>query len=442
MPRVLVIDCPALAPEYLADPAVAPNLHRMSTEGACVSLAPTLPAVTCSVQASILTGRPPGEHGIVANGFYERDLAEVRFWEQSARLVDAPPFWTRLKPRPTVAMLFWQNSLYADVDCMLTPKPLHTDAGLVNDCYGRPADLYPGLREALGEFPLHHYWGPLAALPSSDWIARATEHVWREQSPELCLTYLPHLDYNTQRRGPAVGGLAEDITALDRLVGRLAQMAADDGAEVVVLSEYGLSPVTRAVALNRHLRQAGLAAIREVAGREYLDFGASQAFAMVDHQVAHLYCVGGARGETEAAAARAREVLSGIDGVAEVLTLEEQDERGANHHRSGELLCIAEPDAWFSYYWWLDDDRAPDFARTVDIHHKPGYDAVELFADPATRSIPLEASLVRGSHGRAGPGDPTGVFLTSHAEALADAADAVAATEVAEILARRLRPAR
>jgi len=422
MRRTLVINCAALAPASIADPSLTPNLSHMASEGCALGLQPSLPAVTCSVQATLLTGRAPADHGIVANGFYLADLGEVRFWEQSARLLGAPHAWTRLPRRPRVAMLFWQNALHADVDCMITPKPMHTESGLLADCYSRPADLYGRLREALGEFPLHRYWGPMAGIESSEWIAAATEHVWRELRPDLCLTYLPHLDYNTQRLGPDPAGLAGDLRALDALAGRLAETARADGADVIVLSEYSLSPVSRPVALNRVLRDAGLLALRDLGGREYLDCGACRAFAVADHQVAHVYLPAVADAERDTMARRVAAILQATDGVDEVLDADAQAARGIRHARSGDLVCIAKPDAWFTYYWWLDDAKAPDFARTVDIHRKPGYDPVELFADAATRSIPLDASLVRGSHGRAGPGDPTGVLIAT----APDAADRLA----------------
>jgi predicted AlkP superfamily pyrophosphatase or phosphodiesterase len=434
MQRTLVINCAALSRDYLADADVAPALHALATDGQLLDLVPSLPALTCSVQATLTTGVSPAEHGIVANGFYDRDLAEVRFWEQSAGLVQKPRAWSNRSDKPTVAMLFWQNSLYADVDCMITPKPMHTEEGLLNDCTSRPAGLYAELREQLGEFPLHHYWGPMAALPSSQWIAKATEHVWRTMTPDLCLTYLPHLDYNTQRLGPDAAGLADDIRALDALVGRLAEMARADGGRVIVLSEYSLSPVGRAVALNRVLRDAGLLSLRELGDREYLDTGGCRAFAMVDHQVAHIYFPPGSDGAPGADVADVARLLDETDGVAEVLDRPAQADRGIDHPRSGELIAVADSDAWFSYYWWLDDDRAPAFARTVDIHQKPGYDPVELFADPATRSIPLDASLVRGSHGRTGGDDPKGIFLAADPLPPLDGQTSIDATDIVTIL--------
>lgn len=434
MPRRLVINCAALSPAMLDRDDLAPNLAELADRGRRLDLRPILPAVTCPMQATLTTGASPGEHGIVANGFYLRDLAEVRFWEQPERLVEAPRCWRSGGERPRVAMLFWQNSLWADVDCMLTPKPLHTESGLVNDCYGRPAGLYDELRAELGEFPLHRYWGPMAGVEASEWIAAATEHVWRTQRPDLCLTYLPLMDYNTQRVGPDTAGLAEDLRELDRLVGRLVGAARSDGAEVLVLSEYSLAPVRRDVSVNRVLRQADLLTVRDVAGREYLDAGASRAVAMVDHQVAHVYVSPGPGDRREALIERTADLLGRLDGVAEVLGADAQAARGLRHARSGELVCVAEPDAWFSYYWWFDDERAPDFARTVDIHNKPGYDPVELFADPATRTILLDGLKVRGSHGRAGPDDPPGVLIASEAAGLPADRGEITAAEVAPLI--------
>jgi predicted AlkP superfamily pyrophosphatase or phosphodiesterase len=432
MKPTLVVNCAALSRAMIESPH-APNLARLARAGHLADLVPSFPAVTCSVQATLVTGTTPQEHGIVANGFYLRELAEVRFWEQPALLVQAPPVWVEASPRPRVAMLFWQNSLYADAECMMTPKPMHTETALVNDCYARPAGLYAALRERLGEFPLMNYWGPMAGIASSKWIAAATEQVWRDQQPDLCLTYLPHLDYNTQRRGPDPALLAEDIAQVDALVGRLAEVAAERRGRLVVLSEYSLTPVTRAVALNRVLREAGLLALRELAGREYLDCGASRAFAMVDHQVAHVYLPPGPGGSSVTSLDRVRDVLAATPGVSAVLDRTAQRAAGLEHHRSGDLVCVADRDAWFSYYWWFDDARAPDYAGTVDIHRKPGYDPVELFFDPATRSIPLNAALVRGSHGRAGPEEANGVLLVAEPDRRLDGLESVAADDVARL---------
>ena len=108
-----------------------------------------------------------------------------------------------------------------------------------------------------------------------------------------------------------------------------------------------------------------------------------------------------------------KKLLESIDGIAAVL---EPSELELDHDRSGELIALSEEDAWFCYYYWLNDERAPDFARTVDIHRKPGYDPCELFMTSLARAglrlaqkklgmrykmdvVPLDPSLVRGSHG-------------------------------------------
>ena len=432
--RTLVLNCAALSGDLIADASLTPVLAAMAAGGGQRRLVPTFPALTNSVQASMLTGRTPSDHGIVGNGFYLRELAEVRMWEQSAYQLDAGYAWARLPQAPSVAMLFWQNAMFAPVDWLLTPKPMHTESRLVLDCYGRPADLYGALKDALGEFPLQHYWGPMSGPPASKWIAAATASVWQNQKPDVCLSYLPLMDYNTQRFGPSRQNkaLAADLQALDAMVGELADMVRADGGRLVVLSEYSLSPVSRSVALNRVLRQAGLLAVRVVEGLEYLDMGASQAFALADHQVAHVYLP--AAVDKQRTAARVAELLAATDGVAEVLDAEGKRTMGIDHPRSGDLICISEADAWFSYYWWLDDTVAPYFARSVDIHNKPGYDPVELFVDRASRSIPLDASLVRGSHGRVAEDGPSGVYLDTHPPRQIDGQDSVAAIAVAGLL--------
>lgn len=433
-PRTLVLNCAALSADLIADASITPTLAALAARSGTRRLAPTFPALTCSVQASMLTGRPPAHHGIVGNGFYLRQLDEVRLWEQSAHQLDAPYAWAGMSQRPSIAMLFWQTSMFAPVDWLLTPKPMHTDERLILDCYGQPADLYPSLKQTLGEFPLQHYWGPLSGPPATKWIADATAAVWRNQKPDICLTYLPLMDYNTQRFGPSLNNqpLAADLRALDAMVAQLADMVRTDGGRLVILSEYSLSPVSRAVALNRLLRDAGLLKIRVVDGLEYLDSGASQAFALADHQVAHIYLP--AASDKNRTAARVAELLRAADGVAEVLDESGKERMGINHRRSGDLVCVSQSDAWFSYYWWHDDAVAPHFARSVDIHSKPGYDPVELFVDRQTRTIPLDASLVRGSHGHVAPDGPAGIYLDTHLPHQVENQSEVATTDVARLL--------
>jgi predicted AlkP superfamily pyrophosphatase or phosphodiesterase len=464
MRRTLVINVAGLSLDLVGE---IPALAAMAKRGLFLPLEPVLPATTCPMQATFLTGEPPARHGIIANGLYFPDTAEVRFWEQSAHLVGAPRIWdlparsaecgvrserrktaSRRHPKPKVAMLFWQHSLYGTADIILTPKPIHAPGGgLIQDCWSRPGDLYERLAagesalepgEPRGAFNLMDYWGPMANLKSSRWIADASLEVWRTERPDLLLTYLPHLDYSGHRAGPEpdcrLSGRSEAHRAaareLEPLLGALVGAAEADGARVMVLSEYSFVPVRRAAAINRALREAGYLAIREVAGGEYLDAGDSRAFAMVDNQVAHIYFP-----KTEDPAGdskKVRRLLEGLDGVAEVLDRDALAARGLDHVRSGDLVALAEPDAHFTYYWWLDDAKAPPMARTVDIHAKPGFDAAELLIDPARKCIPVSAEGIRGSHGLApDDGRGWGVFLASEPPKDLAGRRSVRATEVA-----------
>jgi len=371
---------------------------------------PSFPAVTCTVQATLTTGAEPSRHGIIANGLFDREYRKVSFWEQSNDLVQAPKIWEIAKeknPEFISAVLFWQNSMGASADVVITPAPIHrADGGMISSCYARPAGLYEDLAAKLGPFDLTSYWGPTASIKSSRWIAAAAKEVFRRFSPNLLLIYLPHLDYALQKQGPGSPSLGEEIRLVDELVAEIRDWARAGGAELVLLSEYGMTDVSGAVMPNCVLREAGLLEIRDVEGMEFLDFHASRAFAMTDHQVAHIY----ARPE---AAGAARDALAATDGVETLLGPEEKADLGVDHPRSGDLIAVSRPDRWFAYYWWKDADRAPDFARTVDIHRKPGYDPCELFVDRATRSISTDTSLVKGSHGRAPDGTDRMAFFAS-----------------------------
>jgi predicted AlkP superfamily pyrophosphatase or phosphodiesterase len=421
MHPTLVILVVGLTPNLVG--ANTPNLKRLAERGAMRPLDTVTPAVTCTVQSTLVTGLPPSGHGAVANGWYFRDLSEVWLWRQSNRLIAGEKIWEAAKKRDpdfTCAKMFWWYNMYATADWSATPRPMYpADGRKIPDHYAHPFELHDELDGKLGAFPLFKFWGPLADISSSQWIARATLHVMETRRPSLTLCYLPHLDYNLQRLGPdpADPRLAKDLNQIDAVCGELIEAAERTGHRLVVVSEYGLTPVRDAVHINRALRQAGLLQVRVEMGREILDPGASPAFAVADHQVAHIYV----RPDTPTAAVG--QLIAGLDGVEVVLDQEGKRALGLDHPRSGELVAVAKPDRWFSYYYWLDDDRAPDFARTVDIHRKPGYDPVELFIDPAIRWPMLavgwrlgkrrlglrtlldvislrDTQLVKGSHGR------------------------------------------
>ncbi len=398
--HVLVLDLVCLTLDHLADRAATPNLNALAGQGYAVSLKPPFPAVTCTAQATLTTGTAPREHGVVCNGMFERDRFAVRFWDQPTSMVKQPKLWERLRerdPAATTALLFFQNTMFASADVVVTPAPIHLDEGLVPWCYSKPVGFYERLAERHGEFQLPWYWGPIAGSKSSEWIAKAALDILDEHRPTLTFVYLPHLDYNTQRFGADSEQFKADLRKMDEIVGDLVagveRLGLRDDTAIVLVSEYAMTDVNRPVLLNRALREQGLLAVRTIAGREYLDLELSQAFAMVDHQIAHVFVQPGQVQTVRAA-------LEAIPGVERVLDRSEQARYEIDHPSSGDLIAVAEPDAWFSYYWWLDDALAPPYAREIDIHRKPAYDPVELFFDPATKSIPLRPELVRGSHGR------------------------------------------
>jgi predicted AlkP superfamily pyrophosphatase or phosphodiesterase len=435
MHSTLVLNVVGLTGELLGE--ATPHLSALAREGAARPLKTVAPAVTCSVQSTFTTGLLAREHGCVANGWYFREQSEVWLWRQSNRLVAGETIWDAARKRDpgfTCAKLFWWYNMYSSADFSVTPRPIYRADGLkLPDIYTEPAALRDELQTALGTFPLFHFWGPNAGIQSSRWIAECALQVQRARRPTLNLVYLPHLDYNLQRLGPDHPDIAQDLRAVDALCGELIAEARAAGTRVIVVSEYGITPVGGVVHLNRALRQAGLLRVREERGSELLDAGASEAFAVADHQVAHVYVRRPDR------LREVKRVLEQLDGVEAVLDEEGKRAHGLDHPRSGELVAISRADRWFSYYYWLDDSRAPDFARTVDIHRKPGYDPAELFLDPSLAApklkvgwtllkkalgfrylmdvVPLDASLVKGSHGRPtdlleqGP-----VFITSEPE--------------------------
>jgi len=399
--------------------AHAPRLSALARSGWCVALREVVPAVTCTAQAAVLTGQTAERHGIVGNGWLWRDTGEVRFWQQSNRLLEAEPIYrtARRGGRPfRCAKLFWWFNQGAPVDISVTPKPYYgADGNKEFGILGTPPGLTEGLERSLGRFPFPSFWGPMAGLPCTAWIARCAAEVLRTERPDLTLVYLPHLDYDPQRFGPLGCDLPRLVGELDAACAPLLEAARAAGARVWVVSEYGHVPVARAVQPNRALRQAGLLAARPGPFGESLDTFASRAFAVCDHQLAHVYV------NDPADLPRVRDLIAGLPGVARVLAGEERAELDLRHPRAGDLVALSEPDAWFAYPFWLDDRQAPDYARTVDIHRKPGYDPCELLFDPRLRwprgrvawrlaqkklgfrtlfdVVPLDPALVRGSHG-------------------------------------------
>lgn len=404
MNRVCVINVVGLTPGLLA------HAPRLASLGHAQAWQSPVPAVTSTSQATLLTGLPPRDHGIVANGWFFRDTQEIRFWQQANSLVQGPKFYDNVE----TAKMFWWYNQSSGVRYSATPKPHYgCDGSKIFDILDQTEC---DLTNQLGPFPFFTFWGPGAGLPCSQWIADATATVMRQQKPELTLAYLPHLDYDFQRL------TAQDpqrVQEVDECAGRIIDAAEEIGATPIVVSEYGLVPVSRPVHINRILRDAGLLSVRGGPFGETLLPGESAAFAVADHQIAHVYI------RDQHRCTEVRNLLESIAGIAAVVA---PGDLQLDHPRSGELIAMAEPDSWFTYYYWTDDAEAPDFARTVDIHRKPGYDPVELFKTSTVRAvarvaqkklglrykmdvIPLDATLVKGSHGLRTSGDDSPLII-------------------------------
>ena len=459
MRRTAVINVVGLTTRALG--SATPGINEIVKRGAKATIVPAFPAVTCTAQSTYLTGLLPSQHGIVANGWYNRELAEVQFWKQSNHLVQGRKIWEELRevePGFTCAKLFWWYNMYSTADYSITPRPMYpADGRKVFDIYAAPLSIRDEIKKSLGEFPFPTFWGPAAGkttpqggpAASSEWIARSAKWIEERYRPTLSLIYLPHLDYNFQRLGPEDPSVTQDLKAIDGIVSDLTSFFRANGVQVLLLSEYGITPVSQPVHINRILRQQGWITTKDELGLELLDPGASKAFAVADHQVAHIYL------NDRSIEKKARAVLEQQPGVARVLGRTEQAGIGIDHPRAGDLVLIANENAWFTYYYWQNDALAPDFARTVDIHRKPGYDPVELFLDPNIKNpklriaarllkkklgfrmlmdvIPLDANLVKGSHGiRPANEEDYPVLISQSAGTLP--AGSVAATEVYQVI--------
>ncbi len=418
MTRIAVINVVGLSRSLLG--ADMPGITAFAEKSGIQTYTPAFPAVTCTAQSSIVTGTDPGGHGAVANGWYDREAAEVKFWKQSNAIVRGDKVWDRLRdkvPGFTCAKLFWWYNMYSTADYSITPRPLYpADGRKVFDIHTQPMGMREELKADLGEFPFPSFWGPAAGIPSSEWIAASAKWVEEKHGPTLSLVYLPHLDYPLQKDGPSAPNIPDECRKIDAVVTDLIRLYESRGVKVLLLSEYGISPVARPIHLNRLFRAKGWIQTKDELGRETLDCGGCRAFAVADHQMAHVYV------NDRSILAEVRALLESTAGIDEIRVPAEVWGPGAGTERAGDFMAIAEPDAWFTYYYWNDDAVAPDYARTIDIHRKPGYDPCELFLDPAIRFpklaiakfllkkklglrglmevIPLDASLVKGSHGR------------------------------------------
>jgi predicted AlkP superfamily pyrophosphatase or phosphodiesterase len=434
MKKTVVIDVVGLSGVLIGEHT--PFLSAYAKKHHTSSIAPMLPAVTTAVQSTYVTGQWPSEHGIVGNGWYDRTDSEIKFWKQSNKLVYGEKVWEharRLHPGFTCSKMFWWYNMYSSADFSVTPRPQYlSDGRKMPDCYSHPASLRDRLQQELGTFPLFQFWGPGANIKSTQWIADASILTDKWHDPNLTLIYLPHLDYCLQKFGHDYTKIAPELKAVDNVVKQLVEYYEQQQCEIIILSEYGITNVSKPIHINRLLREKGLISVRVERGLELLDAGASRAFAVSDHQVAHIYV------NDPCCLREVRELAENIPGVQLVLDREGKHEHNLHHERSGDLVLVADADSWFTYYYWQDDAKAPDFARIVDIHRKPGYDPVEMFLNPADPFvkmkvigkvlkkklgfrylmdvIPLDATLIKGSHGRIA-GDPKDhpVLITTQA---------------------------
>lgn len=449
--KTVVLNVVGLTAELIGEHT--PRIKAFRDKGQLATLEEVVPAVTSSAHATFLTGTLPNEHGIVGNGWYFRDECDVRFWHRSDRLIQRPRIWDVARafdPSFTVANLHWRYATYSSADYAVIERPMYpSDGRKLPDIYTWPHDLRAELVGDLGEFPLFNFWGPNSSIRGSRYIADAAKLVESRYDPTLTLVYLPHLDYGLQRYGPDLEKVAKDLREIDAVTGDLIDFFEARGAQVTLVSEYGIDFVSRPIHLNRVLREHGYLSIREELGLELLNYGMSEAFAVADHQIAHVYVNNPERLNA------VRALLEATPGVGEVLGRQGQMKYGLEHPRAGDLVVLAEPDAWFTYYYWLDDRKAPDFARTVEIHKKPGYDPVELFMNPELKNpklkaagilakkklgfrylmdvIGLDATRVKGSHGlRSSTLQKAPVFVTKQARHLGK--DRLKATDVFGII--------
>jgi predicted AlkP superfamily pyrophosphatase or phosphodiesterase len=396
MKKLIVLDIVGLSKKQY-DQIKPQNISKILENGSVSSFQPSFPAVTCSVQASIFSGTYPSEHGIISNGYYDQILKHVSFWEQSSNLVNSPRIWDKLKqnmPDFKSGLLFLQNSLYANSDVVITPKPIHLDDKMIMWCYSKPENFYEKITESLGTFDLKSYWGPFSSIKSSNWIINSAKKTLETHKPDLLIVYLPHLDYTSQKFGPDSDEFKESVIELDNLLGDFSlflNQEFKDEYEIMVLSEYTFNSVNKSISPNLILRQNGLLSTRRIEGKDYIDYELSKAFAMVDHQIAHIYINPGHEDEVY-------EVLKNKN-IGTILDLKLQKELKINHPKSGDLILCADSNSWFNYYWWDNIEHAPDFTFSVDIHRKPGYDPLELFFDFKTKHISHDTSLIKGSHG-------------------------------------------
>ncbi|MBI3736325.1 alkaline phosphatase family protein [Candidatus Sumerlaeota bacterium] len=392
MHKTLVIDLPTLRLDWIENEmprlaALAKGWHRGPID-------PVFPALTCTSQATLTTGVGPEKHGIIANGLYDRATRLPEFWTFTDEKIEAKRIWEKARESGAkTGVFFFLNINGAKSDVIILPKPIHKpDGSMEMWCYHKPDGIYPELVKEMGHFNLLRFWGPMAGIESSKWIAESARKMILKHDLDLSFIYLPHTDYAPQKFGPESDPCRKAHRELDGVMCDLIEALMERWKElkIVIVSEYAITPVSRCLKPNLKLREAGLIAIERRDGREYLDYVRTPAIALADHQVCHIYCA-------KENAARIAEMFRGENCVEAVIT--DARECGLVHPNSGEVILVARPDAWFAYPWWEDFSVAPDFANKIDIHNKPGYDPLEMFWDVKINGTSQDATLVQGSHG-------------------------------------------
>ncbi len=384
--KILTIICAALGYDTFCRAAKAgfwKNLQILPAKT-------VFPALTCPVQASFRTGLEPEEHSMPANGFFDRELRKTFFWEQSSKLYKGKRFWEDFRDHGgKVAQISLQQSLGNDSDIIISPAPIHKHhGGMIQDCYSKPPELYQKICSKLGKkFNLFNYWGPFTSGKSSEWITDASAYIMKENLAELIITYLPHLDYDLQRHGP--GGKEEGLAFefLEIQLEKLLAFAKIAGYETLIIGDYSIERAENVIYPNRILLDSGFFRLRSVKNMLYPDLYSSKAFALCDHQVAHIYLQD--RNDLK----QIKEIFTKTKTISQIL--EPKD-----HNKAGDLILLAKHGGWFSYRWWTSAKEAPEYASHVDIHSKPGFDPCELISSLwPPFSISQDDSKIKGTHG-------------------------------------------
>ena len=395
--KLLTILSAALGRDIYGRYAKAPfwkNLHVTELDS-------FFPALTCPAQAAFRTGADVSVHGMGASGFFSRELRKAFFWEQSSALYSGDRIWKDFRAKGgKVAQICVQQCPGMDSDWYLSPAPIHKHhGGMIQDFFSAPPDLYQSVcHDIRQKFNLMNYWGPMTNVKASTWIAKATANVLRRMASEndtYVLTYIPHLDYASQRNGPESDETEEAFAEYEECLQILLDAAKKYGYEVQILGDYAITQAENAVFPNRLLAEKGYLSLRNVKGMLYPNLHSSHAFALVDHQICHVYV-----NDPEDIAPICA-IFEALPGVSCAIRRDNSPE--LDHPRCGEVILVAEEGSWFAYHWWDEDDQAPDYATHVDIHNKPGFDPMELFgAIWPPMSTPLDTSLLQGTHGRPG----------------------------------------